>query len=73
MYASMKQYGLDALSVEDRLQLIEELWASIVQSPEILPMSEAQQDDLDRRLREYRDNPTSGSPWTQALDRLRNA
>ena len=39
------------LSVEDRLQLIEEIWDSLAVTPEAIPVTEAQRRELARRRR----------------------
>lgn len=57
--------------VEDRLRLIEEVWDSISATPEAATLSEAQRQDLQRRLYVYRDNPKAGSPWEEVEVRLR--
>lgn len=53
------------LSVAERLQLVEDIWDSIASSPEVLPVTEAQKQELDRRLAEYRANPTAGRSWEE--------
>ena len=47
MSASLKSLGIEKLSVEERLVLVEELWDSIA---EATPLTEAQRAELDRRL-----------------------
>lgn len=63
------------LSVEDRLQLVGDIWDSIAEDanvhPEVLPLSEAQKAELDRRVAEFRDDPSSGVPMDEALDKIR--
>jgi putative addiction module component (TIGR02574 family) len=71
MTVSIKALGLDQLSIADRLQLIEELWQSIEAKPEAVPITEAQKQDLQRRLDAHRDNPKAGSPWEEVKARLR--
>lgn len=58
------------LSVAERLQLIGEIWDSIEQIPDELPLSDAQREELDRRLEAYRHDPTAGSPWPEVKKRL---
>lgn len=70
MSVSMKDFGLDRLSVSDRMSLVEELWDSIAASSEPLPLTGAQKQDLQRRLDLLRDNPTAGSPWDEVRSRL---
>jgi len=72
MPAMMATFGLEHLSVEDRLRLVEELWDSIAATPDDVPVTEAQQQDLQRRLDAYRDNPKAGSPWEEVKARLRS-
>lgn len=61
-----------ALSVPERIQLVEDLWDSIAMEPESVPLSEEQRMELDRRLEEYHSDPSAGSPWTTVLERIRN-
>lgn len=70
MSVSMKDFGLDRLSVSDRMSLVEELWDSIATSSEPLPLTDAQRQDLQRRLDLLRDNPNAGSPWEEVRSRL---
>jgi putative addiction module component (TIGR02574 family) len=75
MSPTLQALGIDRLSVAERLALIEEIWDSIVGTPEAVPLTESQKQDLQRRLDAYRDNPKAGFPWEQvkaeALARLR--
>lgn len=61
---------ISQLSVAERIQLAEDLWDSISQQQEELPLSEAQQQELDRRLENYQKNPTNGSSWEEVKKRL---
>ncbi|BAY10829.1 addiction module protein [Calothrix sp. NIES-2098] len=58
------------LSVAERIQLAEDLWDSILEQQEELPLSQAQQQELDRRLENYKTNPASGSSWEEVKKRL---
>ena len=60
---SLKSLGIDRLSVEERLALVEELWDSIDESSGDLPLTDAQQAELDRRLAEHEANPDDVVPW----------
>ena len=58
------------LSAEERLRLLEELWDSLSATPEAVPLTSAQREELDRRLDELdRDGPT-GIPWEDVLRRI---
>lgn len=59
------------LSVPERIQLVEDIWDSIAEMPEELPLTEAQQAELDRRLNAYRLNPEEGSPWECIKEKIR--
>ena len=39
------------LSVAEKIQIVEDIWDSISQNPEQLPLSEAEKMELDKRLR----------------------
>jgi putative addiction module component (TIGR02574 family) len=58
------------LSVAQRLRLVEDIWDSIAASPDALPVTDAQRCELDRRLAEYRLNPTAGRTWQEVRDSL---
>jgi putative addiction module component (TIGR02574 family) len=61
---------ISELSVAERIQLAEDLWDSILEQQEELPLSEAQQQELDRRLESYKKNPANGSSWEEVKQRL---
>ena len=59
------------LSVTERIELIEALWDSIADAPETLPLTEAQEREIDRRLAEHERDPSSAIPWEEVRERLR--
>jgi len=60
------------LSQEERLRLLEQLWDSLSATPEAIPLTDAQREELDRRLDELdREGPT-GIPADDVLNRLRS-
>ncbi|HEY9804887.1 MAG TPA: addiction module protein [Leptolyngbyaceae cyanobacterium] len=61
---------ISQLSVAERIQLAEDLWDSISGQEEEVPLSEAQQQELDRRLANYQQNPANGSTWEEVKNRL---
>ncbi len=71
MSQTLKALGIDQLSVAQRILLVEEIWDSVVAEAEDLPLTEAQKQDLERRLGEYNDNPDAGSSWEDVRARLR--
>jgi putative addiction module component (TIGR02574 family) len=70
MAVRMKDLGIDRLSVEDRLALVEEICDSVAVESEKTPLSEARREDLRRRLAAYRVNPKVGSTWESVSTRL---
>jgi putative addiction module component (TIGR02574 family) len=63
---------INALSSEERLRLLGELWESLSATPEAIPLTNAQREELDHRLDQLdRDGP-AGIPWEEVLHRIRN-
>ncbi len=58
------------ISVAERIQLAEDLWDSILENPEMLPVTDAQQQELDARLQQYRQKPEAESSWQSVKERL---
>jgi putative addiction module component (TIGR02574 family) len=64
------------LDVQTRLEIIDELWESVVNDlndpdkPNSLPVSDATRELLDERMREYRANPAIGLRWEDIHERL---
>ncbi len=63
MNICLKSLGLDHLNVEERLDLIDELWESIEAERAMLPLSPAQLTELDRRLEAHLANPEDVVDW----------
>ena len=70
MANTLEQLGLDRLSLNERLALVDDLWESILAEPEAYRLTSAQEIDLRRRLEAYLDDPKAGSPWKEAKQRL---
>lgn len=58
------------LSVAERIQLVEDIWDTIAAHPEALRVSEELGMELDRRVENYRQDPNSGSSWSDARARI---
>ena len=60
MSSSLKALGIERLSIEERISLVEEIWDSIA---EVTPLTDAQRIELDRRLQDHETNPGDVVPW----------
>ena len=59
------------LSPAERIQLAEDLWDSVAAHPEDLPaLTEAQRAEIERRLSEHAQDPTSAATWHDVRSRL---
>jgi putative addiction module component (TIGR02574 family) len=65
MAATMKELGIDRLSVDERLALMHEIWDSLAAEPGRTYLTEAQRQELERRLAEQQANPEDVVPWEQ--------
>lgn len=63
MNASLKSLGIDRLSIDERLALVEELWDSIAKDAAAVPVTDAQRAELDRRLAEHEAHPEEVVSW----------
>ncbi len=59
------------LSVTERIQLVEDIWDSIAAHPDGVALSQAQTEELDRRLEAYRQDPQTGATWQDVQSRVR--
>lgn len=59
-----------ALPVEERIELAQSIWESVAAVPEAVQLTDEQRSELEDRLKEYRENPDSGSPWPEVRDRI---
>ena len=63
MTASMKSLGIDRLDIDQRLALIDEIWASICSDGDALP-TQAQREELARRVADHDAHPDDVVPWS---------
>jgi putative addiction module component (TIGR02574 family) len=59
-----------ALSVEDRIQLVTDIWDTIAADQATIPLDEATKAELDRRLADLDANPDDLLTWDQVRDRV---
>lgn len=53
------------LSVAERVQLVEDIWDSLTEIPESLPLTTSLKSELDRRLAEHEAHPEDVLPWDE--------
>jgi putative addiction module component (TIGR02574 family) len=70
--STLAQTGIMNLSVPERIQLVEDIWDSVAEVPEAVPLTDEQKAELDRRLDAYHQNPDEGSPWGVVRERIRS-
>ena len=63
--------NISDLSPEERLRLIEELWDSLAEKPEAVPLTNPQREELDRRLDDLEQSGPVGIPWDEVLQQIR--
>ncbi len=64
--------NIDKMTVDEKLDLIEELWESIRQNPQSLELNPAQKQELDRRLQAHAEDAEPGESWQVVRERLLN-
>jgi putative addiction module component (TIGR02574 family) len=58
------------LSIPERIALVEDIWDSIAQDAQALPLSDDLRAELDRRWAEHERDPASAIPWDQVRKEL---
>ena len=75
MSVSIKSLGIDRLGVQERLDLVEEIWDSIAADSRDVPLTSAQRTELDRRIEDCDATPDEVVPWADvkanAVERLK--
>jgi putative addiction module component (TIGR02574 family) len=60
------------LTLSEKLQLLEDLWDNIAQTPAQIPVLDWQKEELAKRKATYLQNPDSGSSWEVVKERILN-
>jgi putative addiction module component (TIGR02574 family) len=75
MLPTLQELGIDRLSADDRLALAEAIWESVAREAEQLPITDAERQELERRLADSIARPEAVTPWevikARALARAR--
>lgn len=59
------------LPVDERLRLVQDLWDSIAAERQVLPLTDAQRAELDRRLDAYEADGDRGRPAAEVIADVR--
>ncbi len=66
----LDRLNLIPLSVAERIQLVGEIWDSIAEDEEEFELTDAQRDEIDRRLASLRENPDQVITWEELIARI---
>lgn len=72
MSVSVKTLGIDRLNVDERLALVEEIWATICVDAAAFPLTDLQRAELDRRVADEEAFPDDVAPWDQVKASVRS-
>lgn len=67
---ALPQIDIEALSPTEKIELAERLWDSLRSTPEAIPLTAEQEQELDRRLGDYREDRKPGEPWREVLSEI---
>ena len=67
--ATLKE--ITALSIEDRIHLVQAIWDSVAAEQTYPDLTEAQQEELDRRIAAHEANPDNVLTWEEIKASLR--
>ena len=67
--ATLKE--ITALSIEDRIDLVQAIWDSIAAEQAYPDLTEAQQQEIDRRIADHEANPDNVLTWEEIKASLR--
>lgn len=57
--------GIRDLPIDERIQLVEDVWDSIAEDQQKLELTQAQREELDRRLLAYEKDGDAGNWWAR--------
>ena len=60
------------LTVDERLNLLDEIWDSLSATPEAIPLMDWQREELDRRMDDLEREGPVGSSWEEVESRIRS-
>lgn len=72
MGVSVKTLGIDRLNIDERLALVEEIWATICADAKAFLLTDAQRAELDRRVADDDAFPDDVVPWDEVKATVRS-
>jgi putative addiction module component (TIGR02574 family) len=72
MSVSVKTLGIDRLNIDERLALVEEIWATICVDAKAFPLTDGQRAELDRRVADDDAFPDDVVPWDEVKASVRS-
>ena len=70
MSVSLKSLGIDRLTIDERLQLVGDIWDDIASTIQSRDIPQSHKDELDRREAAFEVDPAPGSSWEDVKVRL---
>ena len=61
---------ISSLTISEKLELIADVWDSIVIDGDQVPLTDSQKQELDRRLASYDNIENQGSSWQEVKQRI---
>lgn len=65
MATTLEALGIDRLSIDERIALVQQIWDSIAAEADRAPLTEEQRRELERRADDDDANPDDTVPWEQ--------
>ena len=62
--------GFDELTLSEKIELVQDLWDRIAEEPDGVDVTEAQRQELERRLLAHEQNPGKYTSWEELRNRL---
>lgn len=58
------------MPINERIQLVEDIWDSVAELPEVVEIPEWHKQELKKRMDAYHKNPELGSPWADVKKQI---
>jgi putative addiction module component (TIGR02574 family) len=73
MSQAFSEFDIEQLNAGEKLELISQLWDSLPDAAEAIPVPDWHLEVLENRLRTADEKPDQAIPWEQVRDRLRQS